>query len=170
MRWGYMALAACIAAPAMAAPADWVAANQSKILTEYAELLAIPNVASDIPNIRKNADHIVGMMKTRGLSPRLLEGSGPDVPPAIYGEWKVPGAKRTLILYAHYDGQPVTPEDWKSTQPFQPKLLTAPTTRAAPKSRCRAPAPRSTLTGASMAARHRTTRRGSWRSCRRSMR
>ncbi|WP_380862951.1 M20/M25/M40 family metallo-hydrolase [Sphingoaurantiacus capsulatus] len=108
-----------------AAPADWVAANQSKILAEYAELLAIPNVASDIPNIRRNADHIVGMMRTRGLSPRLLEGSGPTVPPAIYGEWKVPGAKRTLILYAHYDGQPVTPEDWKSTAPFEPKLLTA---------------------------------------------
>jgi acetylornithine deacetylase/succinyl-diaminopimelate desuccinylase-like protein len=34
----------------------------------------------------------------------------------------VPGARRTLVLYAHYDGQPVTPEDWKSTQPFEPRL------------------------------------------------
>jgi acetylornithine deacetylase/succinyl-diaminopimelate desuccinylase-like protein len=27
--------------------------------------------------------------------------------PAVYGEVLVPGAKQTLIFYAHYDGQPV---------------------------------------------------------------
>ena len=63
------------------------------------------------------------MMQTRGLAPRLLEHGDPKVPPAVYGEWLVPGATRTLVLYAHYDGQPVTPEDWKSTAPFEPKLL-----------------------------------------------
>lgn len=124
MRWGLIALAAMMATPVCAKPADWVAANQAKILADYAELLAIPNVASDTPNIRRNADRLVEMMRARGLSPRLLEGTDASVPPAVYGEWKVPGAKRTLVLYAHYDGQPVTPEDWKSTQPFEPKLLT----------------------------------------------
>ena len=62
------------------------------------------------------------MMARRGLAPRLLEGATADTPPAVYGEWLVPGAKRTLVLYAHYDGQPVTPEDWKSTAPFKPQL------------------------------------------------
>ena len=98
------------------------AADQAAILAEYQALLAIPNVATNVPDIRRNADHIMAMMAKRGLSPRLLEGNSPNVPPAIYGEWLVPGAKRTLVLYAHYDGQPVTPEDWKSTQPFQPEL------------------------------------------------
>lgn len=112
-----------LAAPAAAAPRDWVAANQPKILAEYVDLLKIPNVASDTPNIRRNADRLVEMMRARNLSPRLLEHGDPKVPPAVYGEWKVPGARRTLVLYAHYDGQPVTPEDWKSTQPFEPKLL-----------------------------------------------
>ena len=97
-------------------------ATRSELLDEYMRLLAIPNVATSIPDIRRNADYISAMMAKRGLSPRLLEGESASVPPAIYGEWKVPGAKRTLVLYAHYDGQPVTPEDWKSTQPFQPKL------------------------------------------------
>ena len=123
MRWGLMAMA-LLAAPVEAKPADWIAANRAQILADYVELLAIPNVASDTPNIRRNADRLVEMMRVRGLSPRLLEGDGPSVPPAVYGEWKVPGAKRTLVLYAHYDGQPVTPEDWKSTQPFEPRLLT----------------------------------------------
>ena len=110
------------AQPVAAQPAKWVEANRADLLRQYAELLAIPNVASDIPNIRRNADHIMAMMAKRGLSPRLLEGDSPSVPPAIYGEWLVPGAKRTIVLYAHYDGQPVTPADWKSTEPFKPVL------------------------------------------------
>ncbi len=124
-----MKLAAAIAAvllaaaPASAAPADWVERNRAGILDEYFELLAIPNVASNVADIRRNAAHIMAMMERRGLAPRLLEGDSAGVPPAIYGEWLAPGANRTLVLYAHYDGQPVTPEDWKSTPPFTPLLL-----------------------------------------------
>ena len=91
----------------LAAPAQ-AAADRAVLLKDYVELLAIPNVATSIPDIRRNADHIMAMMAARGLKPRLLEGDGADVPPAIYGEWLVPGAHRTLVLYAHYDGQPVT--------------------------------------------------------------
>ena len=116
-----MKLMIALAALALAVPAQ-AATDRAALLKDYAELLAIPNVATSIPAIRTNADHIMTMMAARGLKPRLLEGDAADIPPAIYGEWLVPGAKRTLVLYAHYDGQPVTPEDWKSTQPFEPKL------------------------------------------------
>lgn len=111
-------------APATAGTRDWITANQSKILDEYVALLRIPNVASDTPNIRRNVEALVRMMDARGLSPRVLEGPNPSIPPAVYGEWKVPGATRTLVIYAHYDGQPVAPADWKSTKPFEPKLYT----------------------------------------------
>lgn len=123
MRAFILVVAACgLCAPSAATPNDWMAANRAKILDEFTELVAIPNVASDTVNIRRNAETLVRMMKARGLAPRLLEGPVPAAPPAVYGEWKVPGAKRTLVLYAHYDGQPVTAEDWKSTKPFEPKL------------------------------------------------
>jgi len=125
MRLMQLTLAAAIlAAPAQAAPEASVKQDKSAILTEFTDLLAIPNVATNVADIRRNADHIMAMMARRGLAPRLLEGDNANVPPAIYGEWLVPGAKRTLVLYAHYDGQPVTPEDWKSTQPFEPKIYT----------------------------------------------
>ncbi len=116
-------VAAMIAAPALAAPQAWLEANKGAVLREYVDLLRIPNVASDLGDIRRNAEHISAMMEQRGLAPRLLETENGKVPPLIFGEWKVPGAKRTLILYAHYDGQPVTPEQWKVTQPFSPLLL-----------------------------------------------
>jgi acetylornithine deacetylase/succinyl-diaminopimelate desuccinylase-like protein len=100
-------------------------ANEHKILREFVSLLSIPNVAADTPNVRKNAELIVEMMKQRGLNPRLLEGQTPNVPPLVYGEWKTPGASRTLILYAHYDGQPTDPKQWNGTLPWQPVFRSA---------------------------------------------
>ncbi len=122
MRW-LLLLLAIVSAPASAAPRDWVAANRQQILDEYLPLLAIPNVASNRADIRRNAEHIMAMMRARNLAPRLLESEDGQAPPLIYGEWRVPGATRTYVLYAHYDGQPVTPSDWTVTPPFTPRLV-----------------------------------------------
>jgi len=99
--------------------------NEHQILKEFTTLLSIPNVAADTPNIRKNAALIMEMMKQRGLNPRLLEGPTPNTPPAVYGEWKTPGAQRTILLYAHYDGQPTDPKQWSGTLPWQPVFRSA---------------------------------------------
>ena len=104
---------------------DFRRANEHRILKEFTTLLSIPNVASDTENIRRNAALIVEMMNQRGLNPRLLEGPSRSVPPAVYGEWKVPGAQRTLLLYAHYDGQPTDPKQWTGTLPWQPVYRSA---------------------------------------------
>ena len=100
-------------------------ANEHAILKEFMELLAIPNVASDSENIRRNAAALMAMMERRKLKPRLLEASDKTAPPAVYGEWKTPGATRTLIFYAHYDGQPTDPRQWTGTLPWEPVLRTA---------------------------------------------
>jgi acetylornithine deacetylase/succinyl-diaminopimelate desuccinylase-like protein len=94
--------------------------HEHQILDEFVRLLSIPNVASDTINIRKNAALILGMMSRRGLNPRLLEASDPKAPPAIYGEWSTPGATRTLVFYAHYDGQPTDAKHWTGSRPWQP--------------------------------------------------
>src|SRR5687768_743282 len=73
-------------------------AHEHEILREFLDLLALPNVATDRENIRRNAAALVTMMQRRKLQPRLLEASDPSAPPAVYGEWKTPGATRTLIL------------------------------------------------------------------------
>lgn len=96
--------------------------HEHQILREFVNLLSIPNVASDGENIRRNAALIQEMMQQRGLESRLLEAKTPNVPPAIYAEWQTPGATRTIILYAHYDGQPTDPKQWTGTLPWQPVL------------------------------------------------
>jgi hypothetical protein len=104
-------LAAAVAVLWCAAPAAaqqpsavrrYVDARQHEILREFTTLLALPNVARDRAAIRRNADTLVAMLRRRGLAPRLLEAG--DAAPAVYGEWLVPGATRTLVFYAHYDG------------------------------------------------------------------
>ncbi|MEO7103426.1 MAG: M20/M25/M40 family metallo-hydrolase [Gemmatimonadaceae bacterium] len=131
----YLLVAAlCIAAPCAAqrgvtgvrdaeslraAARQFRTSHEPKILREFADLLAIPNVAADRANIRRNADLLITMMRSRGVDARLLELG--DAPPAVYGDIIVPGATRTVILYAHYDGQPVTASQWV-TAPWSPTL------------------------------------------------
>lgn len=95
-------------------------AHQAEILRGFAELLTIPNLASDSSNIRRNAEHIAGLMRVRGIEVRLLEHAGS--PPVVYGELRAPGASRTIVVYAHYDGQPAEPADWGGADPWKPIL------------------------------------------------
>src|SRR5881392_3346232 len=99
--------------------AAWRAAREAAIIREFVELLAIPNLASDSGPIRRNAAAIVRMLKRRGVTARLLEA--PGAPPAVFGERASPGATRTVMLYAHYDGQPVDTAQW-ATPPWRPML------------------------------------------------
>lgn len=106
---------------ARAAARRWHVANEAAVLAEFREVLSIPNVASDIPNIRRNAELLVQMLRRRSITARLLELDS-ATPPAVFGELRVPGATRTIVLYAHYDGQPVDPTQWTGGNPFAPVL------------------------------------------------
>lgn len=97
-------------------------ANDHAILRELVELLAIPNLASDSANIRANARHLSAMLERRGLRAQLLEA--PNSPPAVFAELTTPGARRTIVFYAHYDGQPVDTSQW-TTPPWKPTLRDA---------------------------------------------
>ncbi len=93
--------------------------HEHQIIREFTDLLSIPNVSSDRENIRKNAVFIQKMLTKRGIDARILETAGN---PVVFGELKVPDAANTLLIYIHYDGQPVDPSKWTDTQPFQPAL------------------------------------------------
>ncbi len=97
----------------------WRETHERAIIDEYFQLLSIPNIATDQVNIRRNADLIVALLKKRGVEAKLVEA--PDVNPVVFGEIRTPGATRTIVFYAHYDGQPLDPKEWASP-PFSPVL------------------------------------------------
>ena len=101
--------------------------NEQKIMAEYFDFLAIPNVFNDTPNIQRNISFIQKMMESRGIPVKLLGGTTPGVSKAVMGRISVPGATQTIGFYAHYDGQPVNPKQWASgLEPFKPVFITAP--------------------------------------------
>src|SRR5260370_5682223 len=103
--------------PAALAARNWRETHERAILTEFMDFLALPNLASDAAAVRKNATAIVSMLEKRGVKAQLLEEAG--APPVVLGEIDTPGATRTLMFYAHYDGQPLDPKEW-ATPPWQP--------------------------------------------------
>ena len=93
------------------------------ILRRYAEFLALPNVARDSLAIARNAAYLRDRLTALGARAELLQVPGAS--PVVFGRLDVPGASRTLALYAHYDGQPVNPREWLQ-DPWTPTLYTGP--------------------------------------------
>src|ERR1700756_1010781 len=104
-RWAMIAALLCLAAPfALAqeysaqavrnAVREYRKQHEVEIVRNYAQLLSLPNVASDTANIKLNADAISKMLEQRGFHTQEL--NVPSAPPAVYGELSTPGAKHTL--------------------------------------------------------------------------
>ena len=93
--------------------------HQADILEHFTALLSIPNVAADPANLSRNADVLVALLQQRHFKARLL--TLPGAPSVVFGERQTPGAIHTIVFYAHYDGQPVTPSEWQGP-PFVPVL------------------------------------------------
>ena len=126
----FTVLAATTATPAPAAQVvqevrPHRTAHEREILGELAGFLRLPNVWNEAKDadVRANAAHLLHVLERRGIASRLLEA--PSSPPAVFGELKSPGATRTVVFYAHYDGQPVDPAAW-ATPPWEPTLRTGP--------------------------------------------
>jgi acetylornithine deacetylase/succinyl-diaminopimelate desuccinylase-like protein len=105
---------------------DYRSAHEKEIIREFVSFLSIPNIAADTVNLQRSASFLMEMMKKRGIqNVQLLYPATVGAAASVYGEVKVPGATKTLIFYAHYDGQPVNPAQWASgLLPFNPTLTT----------------------------------------------
>src|SRR5271154_4832974 len=100
---------------------DYRTNNEDRIIRELSDFLAIPNIASDTVNIQKNATHLVELLEARGIETHLLTIK--DRGPVVFGKLTAPDATHTIIVYAHYDGQPVDPAAWTDGgKPFEPTL------------------------------------------------
>jgi acetylornithine deacetylase/succinyl-diaminopimelate desuccinylase-like protein len=118
-----LAAGAAEAASPKAAVRTWRQAHEKEIVSDFSALLSMPNVATTVPDVERNAAYISGLLEKRGFKTQLLTAE-PGTPPSVYAELKTPGAKRTVVFYAHYDGQPIGQKGWIST-PFEPSMRTA---------------------------------------------
>lgn len=98
---------------------DYRVDREARIIEDFVELLSIPNVAANLVDMERNADHIIDLLAKRGFSTQRLRAGGS---PYVYAELKNPAATETILIYAHFDGQPVQAENW-AYPPFAPTLL-----------------------------------------------
>lgn len=100
-------------------------ANEQSIMKEYLRFLSIPNETNDTANIIRNAEFVKTMLEKRGIRATFLMPAKGN--PVVFGEVISPEATKTIIFYAHYDGQPVNPKQWSpGLKPFEPVFITAP--------------------------------------------
>jgi acetylornithine deacetylase/succinyl-diaminopimelate desuccinylase-like protein len=96
--------------------ATWRAAHERQILDELLQLVALPNVAAK-DDLARNAAHLAKLFEKRGFT--VEQSSGPGSP-VVFASLDVPSPRGTLVLYIHYDGQPVNPDEWTRCKPFAP--------------------------------------------------
>jgi acetylornithine deacetylase/succinyl-diaminopimelate desuccinylase-like protein len=99
--------------------AAYVQSHQRDMVTTLINFASMPNTRGDVANLQRNAMFASDLLKTRGFAVELVATSGA---PLVIGSLPVAGATRTLLLYAHYDGQPVDPAKWQQASPFVPVL------------------------------------------------
>lgn len=89
-------------------------------LASFLDLLRIPSISSDATfsaDVQRAADWLVSEMTRIGLD--NAQAIPTDGQPMVYGDWLHAGAdKPTILIYAHYDVQPVEPQSAWEFPPF----------------------------------------------------
>jgi acetylornithine deacetylase/succinyl-diaminopimelate desuccinylase-like protein len=117
--------AALLAATAQAADLDsqvdaYRQTHEAAIVDQFAEFVRLKSVAADLEGLQAAAHFLEQALQSRGFDVKELTAVA-GMAPVVFGAFKSPHAKRTVIYYAHYDGQPVTPSQW-SSDPFEPVM------------------------------------------------
>jgi len=89
---------------------------------ELLEFLRFPSVSAQgahVPDMRACAEWLAGKLKNAGLDARVEETGGH---PIVVGKTARDPAKRTVLIYGHYDVQPPEPLGAWSSPPFEPEI------------------------------------------------
>jgi acetylornithine deacetylase/succinyl-diaminopimelate desuccinylase-like protein len=103
---------------------DYQDKNKDRFLNELLELLRIPSISAKSEN-KEDMKRCAEAVKQR-----LLEAGAGKVDiypteghPIIYGEKIIDPSKPTVLVYGHYDVQPVEPLNLWKTGPFDPTII-----------------------------------------------
>lgn len=97
--------------------------RQWEIITDFRDLLRVPNVTGHTELLKANADAIADRFRRRGATMDVIEM--PGVAPVVIGSLRTENPTATLGVYVHYDGQPVDESAW-TAPPFDAVLASAP--------------------------------------------
>ena len=103
---------------------DYLQETQEKMMEDYKALLRFPSISADpayADDVKACAAWIVEQLEALGFDNcQAIETAGL---PVVYGDWLHAGAgKPTVLVYAHYDVQPVDPLPLWHSEPFEGEI------------------------------------------------
>jgi acetylornithine deacetylase/succinyl-diaminopimelate desuccinylase-like protein len=95
--------------------------NAERFVDELKEFLRIPSISADpayTADVRRAAEYVADEARSVGLeNVRIFDTPGH---PIVYADWLHAPGKPTVLIYGHYDVQPVDPLELWSSPPFEP--------------------------------------------------
>lgn len=102
---------------------EYFTANREKHLQELIEFLKIPSISAlseHKEDVKKAAKWLADECKKIGLeNVQVMPTKGH---PVVYADWLHAEGKPTVLIYGHYDVQPVDPLHLWETPPFEPSI------------------------------------------------
>jgi acetylornithine deacetylase/succinyl-diaminopimelate desuccinylase-like protein len=102
---------------------DYLEKNESNHIEALCEFLRIPSISSlpeNAEDVRRAADWVAKRLKSVGIEAvEVLSTAGH---PVVYGHWLHAAGAPTVMIYGHFDTQPVDPVEHWSQPPFEPVI------------------------------------------------
>ncbi len=107
----------------MIVPEEYLSRRQAVSLEELKSLLSIPSISAlpeHADDVRQTAQWVADRLQAAGLERVEVLPTGGH--PVVYAEWLHAGEKPTILIYGHFDVQPVDPLDLWTSPPFVPDV------------------------------------------------
>lgn len=102
---------------------NFIKTNKDRYIEELKDFLRIPSISTLPENkqdMQKAADFVATKLKEAGMN--RIEIFQTEGHPLVYGEWLGAPGKPTVLIYGHYDVQPVDPIELWDNDPFEPVI------------------------------------------------
>ncbi len=99
---------------------SYVENHRDRFIEELRTLIRQPSISSQDKGVKECAELIRKMMREVGIEASVLPTEGQ---PVVFGHLKSPDAKKTLLIYNHYDVQPVEPLNAWDEPPFEARVV-----------------------------------------------
>lgn len=102
---------------------EYINSNREKYVEELKDFLKIPSISTLAENKKDMltaAEFVVNKLREAGMeNVKIIETKGH---PLVYADWLHAPGKPTVLVYGHYDVQPVDPINLWDSPPFEPVI------------------------------------------------
>ncbi|MBO9312934.1 MAG: dipeptidase [Chloroflexus sp.] len=102
---------------------DYLTANQDRFLSELVDFLRIPSISAisaHAGDVLRAAEWVANRLTAAGMEHVAILPTGGH--PVVYADWLHAPGKPTVLIYGHFDVQPVDPLDLWTHPPFEPHI------------------------------------------------